>query len=77
MEWQPIETAPTQRTVLVWATFNEVYGYTDRRDGMIRASFDGKKWRPEEVTGQYWAGMTPHRWTPLPAPPVDIVAPER
>lgn len=67
--WQSIETAPKGQSVLVWATFHEDYGYTDRRDGMIRARFDGKAWHPQEGIGRHWKGMTPHKWMPLPAPP--------
>jgi hypothetical protein len=65
--WQDIASAPKDVTVLVWVTFHESYGYTNRRDGMIRAQLNGTQWSPMEATGQYWHGMTPHFWQPSPA----------
>lgn len=78
MKWQPIETAPRGRNVLLWAPCD---GITDwqMETGWIRRD-DGDPFQPDKygMTGVYWRGrwLKPHdtmptHWHPLPAPPAE------
>lgn len=60
--WQPIETAPADKPVLVWfERFGMSYNVM-RRDGegWVEAVDDGRRLKD---------GYEPSHWMPLPAPP--------
>jgi hypothetical protein len=67
MEWQPIETAPKDGTVVLLF----VPGDDDcREDCWITASWDGLMggvWM-DNARGEWW-GFGPSHWMPLPPPP--------
>lgn len=61
MNWQPIETAPKDKVILVSCTRRMTAPYTamnDSRDGWVT-----------ETTDAWVAAYTPTHWMPLPAAP--------
>lgn len=77
MEWQPIESAPKNTRVLVWAKAHESWGYTEARWDLFKATLhdsyeSGKRttrWILSEPQPREWYGFTPTHWMPLPPPP--------
>lgn len=64
MEWQPIETAPSEGMFLVYGTWDHE-----------EAFYHGKPWWQfgfgfsKGITGEWADGQEPSHWMPLPAPP--------
>lgn len=78
-EWQPIETAPKDGSLVdVWlgnAEVDEVEFYCDR--GTRRATgwhYRNGKFRPHMGLGLPVVTVTPTHWMPLPAPPSGAAA---
>lgn len=72
MEWQPIETAPKDGSVILTGSYLEEYSgeYEPIKTGRMEwaqefARFDGG-WRS---TGWYSGLLSPTHWMPLPEPP--------
>ena len=70
--WQPIETAPKNRVILVWGRY-----WSDEQGWMPEprmAQWDslafGGSW---VVDYRYPFSVRPTHWMPLPAPPADLV----
>lgn len=68
--WQPIETAPKQRVVLLWALTDEETGNWKMATGFWMPGYrdepgewewDGRRLKPYDVQ--------PTHWMPLPEPP--------
>ena len=77
MEWQPIETAPKDRTILVYGQPSnlKVNGdvlVTYRAPLVCTAAWDELD-DAYVVTGGSWLGpfVDPTHWMPLPKPPID------
>ena len=70
MNWQPIETAPTNTSILVYIPNTEHYG-----PGIYRAikvdMGTGVRWHTSALYGGWDidAIYTPTHWMPLPEPP--------
>ena len=71
MEWQPIETAPTDETpILVWGgTYETDLSEPYKNDEIRLVSRSGAIWY--ETGGCYYASWVsnPTHWMPLPPPP--------
>lgn len=63
MEWQPIETAPFDVTILAYC---RIYGRSVRIKKRIENTNYGE-W-DDPITGD-WGGLPPTHWMPLPEPP--------
>lgn len=80
MEWQPIETAPKDGTIVLacgkWA--GEIGGIGHAPE-ILAVSFSGSTdykgfdWSVEGTSG-YAAWLKPTHWMPLPAAPTPVVA---
>jgi hypothetical protein len=67
--WQPIETAPERRAVLVWHPGLGMGGWNVMRR-------DGKTWRETAHDGRALKeGYEPSHWMPLPEPPAVPTSP--
>ena len=66
MEWQPIETAPKDATVLVWSAGDCTVAQSDGRGGFL-ALADGMPAFHGDGSSAVW--VHPTHWQPLPAPP--------
>lgn len=79
MKWQPIETAPKNKHILVFAT-----GKPDWDSRVPETAIFEAIWEPEDEDGENWwygydcqiqetmvdfGGWTPTHWMPLPEPP--------
>ena len=65
MDWQPIETAPTEpdTRMLVCAGGEVVIGYRN-------SFYEGSPWWHSEDEGPLsWGAIEPTHWMPLPPPP--------
>lgn len=62
MNWQPIETAPIDRSILGFHPFSDGGG----RIIIMIWNGDGTKWRSDTHSYLSWQ---PTYWMPLPAPP--------
>lgn len=60
MEWQPIETAPKDTTVLLYGAkrLEMCVGMNHSRDGWVT-----------DTTSEWLSMYTPTHWMPLPEPP--------
>ena len=61
-EWQPIETAPKDGTVVVG--YDRSNHHADDRNYAEFMRWDGERWRDPDT----WT-ITPTHWMPLPEPP--------
>ena len=59
MDWQPIETAPTDGTLILVYISGK---------GIVMAEKNGA-WGWRSYPGRYSMAMPPTHWQPLPAPP--------
>lgn len=66
MEWQPIETAPTNKTILLW---NPSYG-TPVTGHVLVEGFWGVFVPGTPMLFQPQLSIAPTKWMPLPPPPV-------
>jgi hypothetical protein len=64
IEWQPIETAPTDETVLIYWDQGVQAGYLNPEDGWYAVAGHGSK----------WLYQPPTHWMPLPNPPLTPVS---
>lgn len=77
VEWQPIETAPKDGTVvLLFGTFaGEISGVSDGKEMHIgywkngRSDYDGNDWWRLAGGDAYTCWMRPTHWMPLPEKP--------
>ncbi len=70
MEWQPIETASSQKDVLVWDGENISIAHRSDLFGDWYAVADGKTiWEGHRDRGGLME-VSPTHWMPLPDPPV-------
>lgn len=68
--WQPIETAPEDTPILVWASHLRWRGSEGIAFGYVHANFNGHK-RVVTLDGPCGpTGMKPTHWHLVPAPPV-------
>lgn len=65
MKWQPIETAPVGRTVLVWADYMDEPELANVWSKSLITRTDNER-------GSEFASLT--HWMPLPAGPVEVPA---
>ena len=70
-EWQPIETAPKDETLVL--LLGLVYGKGPDR-WIALASFRNNAWREEEDALEDYPLMFPTHWMPLQKPPVAKLA---
>ena len=63
--WQPIETAPTDRTILAW---DEDYGVVVCR--WVIPLFGRAHWLPTGVDSEIEWLIAPSHWQEIPSPPV-------
>lgn len=64
-KWQPIETAPKDRPILLWGKFwNNQDTFKHPMIGAWHAHDD--RWT---ILGEFRFAVRPTRWMPLPAPP--------
>jgi hypothetical protein len=63
MEWQPIETAPKDKPVLIWVDGTTCIGINTEDD-------EGPYWNEVRLDDGAWGGeIYPTHWMPLPTPP--------
>ena len=68
MNWQPIETAPKGRRILLWGKYwSDSQGYMDIPLIGIWNNFN-ERW---EAAWMGWFGIRPTHWMPLPELPED------
>lgn len=67
--WQPIETAPRDRRVLLWGRYwSDGQGwFSDALSGWWSAELE--RWEANGGLHSYSFGVRPTHWMPLPAPP--------
>lgn len=67
MEWQPIETAPKDRRVLLWGRY---WNGVDKFQHPLIGIWDPNvgRWI---IPGEFRFGVHPSYWMPLPPPPKD------
>lgn len=67
MDWQPIETAPKMREIILWAdTSTPEFSNWKMASGFFHDGMEVWIWGGEQV--REWA-FPPTHWTPLPPPP--------
>jgi hypothetical protein len=76
MEWQPIETAPKDRTIIVFGQPSDLILNGDKLVTFKKPMACSACWDDIDqafcVTGGSWLGpfvMDPSHWMPLPEPP--------
>lgn len=86
-DWQPIETAPKMRTILLFAITLVHDDGTVLNWKMATGSWDegyeDERSKERGLTPWHWDGHRlrvyehqPTHWQPLPPPPIDLAAPE-
>ena len=68
-EWQPIETAPKDRMILVWdedVDHPEVVRWNDGVKAFLIGFPDGNADATDDIVG--WTAYYPTHWQPLPSP---------
>lgn len=73
-EWQPIETAPKDRSVLLYEPIGG-WWLPEPRPGVVPHIWVGNWWKGDTLNRAQWNGAmysAPTHWMPLPAPPTEI-----
>ena len=63
MEWQPIETAPINKNILVWT--KEPF-----RDNGMLIQVTVEKWEGTTLSCEFFMGYKATHWMPLPEAPI-------
>lgn len=70
LQWRPIETAPVNKSVLIWIPRAEHYGPPIYR-GMLVDMGTGRRWTVNGLSiGRDCGDRQPTHWMPLPEPPL-------
>lgn len=68
-EWQPIETAPKMRTILLWALTDTETGNWKMETGFWHTGYDNWTWEGRQIKSY---DHQPTHWQPLPDPPTEL-----
>ena len=72
-EWQPIETAPTNRAILIHLPDLDYYGNEGVYAGMLVDMGTGRRWMTFGwAVGRDVGNEYPSAWRPIPAPPAAL-----